>query len=126
MHIPTLIVDDQDDIRFLLRLLIDRANEGLKVVAEAASGEEALEQLDLHDPLVVILDMMMPEMNGLETAAHIRAKRPAQLLILCSAYLDEALIARAREAGVNDCLAKDDMRALPDLIRELVGASGGA
>jgi CheY-like chemotaxis protein len=120
MDIPTLIVDDQEDIRFLLRLLIERANEGLGVIAEAASGSEALEQVERHDPLVVILDMMMPEMNGLEAAAHIRAKRPAQLMILCTAYLDESLVERAKAAGLNDCLSKDDMRDLPELIRKVV------
>ena len=43
MHVPTMVVDDQPDVRFLLKVLIDRANDGLVVVAEAATGAEAIE-----------------------------------------------------------------------------------
>ena len=49
-EITTLIVDDQQDIRMLLRVLIDAANDGLKVVAEAASGREAIAEVDRGRP----------------------------------------------------------------------------
>ena len=121
MRVPTLIVDDQADVRLLLRLLIDRANEGLVVVAEAASGPEALARVDESDPLVIILDEMMPDMNGLEAAAHIRARRPSQILILCSAYLDDDIIERARALGVAGCVSKQEFRELPDVIWRALG-----
>jgi CheY-like chemotaxis protein len=116
-----MIVDDQDDIRLLLRLLIQRANEGLVVVAEAASGWEAIDRIGDSDPLVVILDQMMPELNGIDTATELRARRPAQIIILCSAYLDADLMARARAAGVHDFLPKEQLQRLPDVIRQAVG-----
>lgn len=118
--IPTLIVDDQDDIRLLLRMVIDRANHGLRVVGEAASAGEALAAIDSLDPLVVIMDEMMPGMTGLDAMSELRDRRPHQIVILCSAYLDDDVIARARAGGANGWLPKDQMRVLPELIMNVV------
>ena len=120
VKVPTLVVDDQPDVRLLLKVLIDKANEGLFVVAEAASGGEAVRKADELDPLVVVLDEMMPGMSGLETVDELRARRPSQVIILCTAFLDEELIAQAHAAGVVHCIAKDDVSQLPDLIRKAV------
>src|SRR5207249_4476452 len=76
VEIPTMIVDDQEDVRLLLRVLINMANEGLFVRGEAGGGVEALDRLEEDDPIVIVLDQMMPDMNGLETAAQIRTRRP--------------------------------------------------
>jgi len=119
-EITTLIVDDQQDIRMLLRVLIDAANDGLKVVAEAASGREAIAEVDRVEPVVVVFDEMMPEMSGVEAATQVRRSRPAQIMILCTAYLDDGVIDRARAAGMNGWLAKQDVALLPDLIRSVV------
>lgn len=121
-EISTLIVDDQADIRLLLRVLIDAANDGLFVVGEASSGAEALESIDAQQPLVVVLDEMMPNMSGTETAGRVRASRPSQILILCTAYLDDAVIARARAAGMDGWLDKQQISELPDLIRSIVAS----
>lgn len=123
MEIPTMIVDDQEDVRLLLRLIIQRANDGLKVSGEAAGGTEALARLDDNDPVVIVLDQMMPDMNGLETAVQIRSRRPHQIIILCSAYLDDDVIAQAKAVGVQFCLGKEEVRLLPDLIRAAVAAA---
>jgi CheY-like chemotaxis protein len=120
MHVPTLVVDDQPDIRLLLRLLIDKANQGLIVVGEAASGAEAIAVSAETEPLVIIMDEMMPGMSGLEAVDQLRQAGKKQVIILCSAYLDDELVERAREAGVLHCLAKENMRELPDLIRRAV------
>ena len=121
-EITTLIVDDQQDIRLLLRILIDAANDGLKVVGEAASGPEAIAEVQRIEPVVIVFDEMMPEMTGVEAAAQVRRMRPAQLMVLCTAYLDGGVIERARAAGVDAWLAKQDVAELPDLIRRLVAA----
>jgi CheY-like chemotaxis protein len=120
--ITTLIVDDQRDIRLLLRILIDAADDGLTVVGEAASGAEAIAEVERIEPVVVVFDEMMPEMSGVEAAAHVRRLRPAQIMVLCTAYLDEGVIERARAAGMDAWLAKQDVADLPDLIRSLVAA----
>ena len=120
MGISTLIVDDDEDIRLLIQLIIDAANDGLFVQAAAATGAEALEKLDECDPDVVVLDEMMPGMSGLEAAARIRETRPGLPMILCSAYLDEDVRARAAQLGI-ECLAKEEMPQMPAAIRRLAG-----
>ena len=109
----TLIVDDDEDMRFLLRVLIEAANEGLTIAAEASNGDEAIAQWREHQPDVVVLDHRMPDRMGLDVAAEILAEHPGQSIILFSAYLDEETIARADELGVRACLSKDDYDELP-------------
>ena len=121
-EITTLIVDDQRDIRLLLRILIDAANDGLSVIGEAASGPEAIAAVERIEPVVVVFDEMMPDMTGVEAAAQVRRLRPAQIMVLCTAYLDERVIERARAAGMDARPAKQDVADLPDLIRSLVAA----
>lgn len=123
MDIRTMIVDDQADVRLLLRTIIELANEGLTVEGEAATGPEALDRLEGDDPVVVILDQMMPDMNGLETAVHIRERRPRQIIVLCSAYLDDDMVEQARMVGVQWCVGKEEVRRLPDVIRNAVLAA---
>jgi CheY-like chemotaxis protein len=119
MHVRTMVVDDQEDIRELIRMLIDLANQGLEVSCEARSGREALAKIDGCNPTVVVLDEMMPGMNGIEVAIQIKERRPGQPVILCSAYLDDEVRSRGTLAGISAFLHKDDIRDLPDLVREL-------
>jgi two-component system response regulator YesN len=118
--IGTLIVDDQDDVRLLLRLIIESANNGLIVAGEATGGRDALELLDALDPMVVVLDQMMPGMDGIECAVLIRARRPHQVILICTAHLDAELQERALAAGVRGVVPKSRMADLPELIREAI------
>jgi CheY-like chemotaxis protein len=121
-----LIVDDELDMRMLVRLVIEMANNGLTIVGEAGDGAEALQVWrDLDGPPVpdvVILDNRMPELSGLEVAQQILAERPDQLIVLYSAFLDESVRARAAELGVSRCVSKHELERLPSLIRELTAA----
>jgi CheY-like chemotaxis protein len=121
-----LIVDDELDMRMLVRLVIEMANGGLSIVGEAADGAEALRVWrDLDGPPVpdvVILDNRMPELTGLEVARQILAERPAQLIVLYSAFLDDDVRARAAEIGITRCVSKHELEQLPSLIRELTAA----
>jgi len=92
------------------------------VVGEATNGAEAVEHAQTDDPRVIVLDNLMPGMSGVEAARIILSKRPRQEIILCTAYLDDDLIDRARAAGVEHFLAKDRTSRLPALIKEVVGA----
>jgi DNA-binding NarL/FixJ family response regulator len=123
MRMPTMVVDDQPDVRFLIRLLIDKANDGLVVVAEAGSGAEALDRAAESEPLVVVMDEMMPGMNGIEAAGELKRTNPSQVIILCTAYLDDDLIARAHEAGILHCISKEQVGDLPQFIRRAVASS---
>lgn len=121
-----LIVDDELDMRMLVRLVIEMANNGLSIVGEAADGSEALRVWrDLDGPPVpdvVILDNRMPEMSGLEVAEHILRERPGQLILLYSAYLDDDVRARAHEIGISMCVSKHELDQLPNLISGLTTA----
>jgi YesN/AraC family two-component response regulator len=122
MSIGILIVDDEDDIRTLMRLVIEAANNGLEVCGEAANGPDAVRHADSDDPTVIVLDERMPGMNGIEAAAQILEHRPGQRIILCSAYLDTELKRRAKLAGIKVCLPKGDIGRIPDTIRRLAVA----
>jgi DNA-binding NarL/FixJ family response regulator len=121
MPIGALIVDDQEDVRLLVRMIIEAANMGLFVSGEAASGREAVDRLEETDPAVVVVDEMMPGLSGIETAVLILRRRPGLRIILCTAYLDEELIERATAAGIQVCLPKEQAAELPGTIRALVG-----
>jgi two-component system invasion response regulator UvrY len=117
VQIPVLIVDDMDDMRALVRLVVRTANDGLVVAGEAANGSEAIDLVDTLDPAVIVLDELMPGLGGLETARRILARRPQQRIILFSAYLDDRVREAARELGITTCLSKVDYESLPDVIR---------
>jgi CheY-like chemotaxis protein len=117
--VGTLIVDDEDDVRLLVKLLIQRHNKGLFVAGEVSSGAQALETLVELVPEVVVLDQRMPNMDGLETATRILAERPTQQIVLFSAYLDAEIEAAAADVGITACLRKDDVQRLPALLLEL-------
>jgi CheY-like chemotaxis protein len=119
--VPTsvLIVDDQEDIRILIRALIRGADDEFAVTGEAANGEEALAALDNADPEVIVLDQMMPGMTGLETARRILERRPGQRILLFSAYLSDEIREEAAAVGVTDCLAKDQVARIADALRAI-------
>jgi DNA-binding NarL/FixJ family response regulator len=117
--IRVLLVDDEEDIRLVMRVGLNLANEDLVVVGEASDGETALRMADELDPTVVVLDQRMPGLSGLETAAELLQRRPRQRVMLCSAYLDEALREHARQAGVANCIQKNEIPKLPELLRAI-------
>jgi YesN/AraC family two-component response regulator len=120
----TLIVDDEGDVRLLLQLIIDRENDGLRVVGTASSGDEALELRRGLDVDVVILDHRMPGLSGLETATAMLAEVPDLPIVLYSAFTDERMAAEAREIGVRECVEKGDAPRLVSVLRQLTGLTG--
>ncbi len=111
-----LIVDDDEDMRFLLRAVIERANEGLQVAGEAGGADEAMAQWRSLGPDVIVLDHRMPGMTGLQVAEAILAEHPAQSIILFSAYLDDELLERASAVGIRACISKDRYDDIPDAL----------
>src|SRR3954471_23463997 len=113
--IKVMLVDDVDHVRRMLRNMLDI--DGFVVVAEAASGADAITEVDAADPDVVVIDYSMPEMDGIETARRIRAARPEQVMIMYTAYLQPEVEERAREVGVALVLGK--VEGLESLEREI-------
>ena len=114
-----LIVDDDSDMRFLVRMTIEVANHGLAVAGEAASGADAIASVEQDRPEVIVLDYRMPGMSGIETARKILHDHPDQPIILFSAYLDEQTIAEAHALGVRACIDKTDVDRLPETLWQL-------
>jgi len=112
----TLIVDDEEDMRILLRSTIEAANNGLVVTGEAANGHEALEQWRETQPDVIVLDHRMPGLSGLETAGRILAEDPDQTIVLFSAHLSPETRQEAAKLGVRHCLLKDAIFELPEVL----------
>lgn len=103
-----LIVDDEPLARSRLQDLIDDIG-GHQVVGEAGNGREAIEQVEQHKPDVVVLDIHMPEMTGLEAAMHLCQLEQPPSIIFTTAYSEHAL--EAFEANAIDYLLKPIRRA---------------
>ena len=113
--IKVMLVDDVDHVRRMLRNMLDL--DGFVVVAEAASGQLALDTIAEAGPDVVVIDYSMPDMDGVETASRIRAARPDQVMIMYTAYLDAEVEERSRQVGVALVLGK--VEGLESLEREI-------
>ena len=101
-----MIADDHGIVRAGLRLLLERIPD-TEVVGEAADGREAIRLAEELHPDVVILDIGMPLLNGLEAAAHIVRKNERIGVIILSMYADESYLLRALDAGAKGYLLKD-------------------
>ena len=107
--IRILIADDHPVVREGLVAMINR-REDMTVVAEASDGREALAEFMLHRPDVSLLDLRMPEMDGADAIAAIRAQAPAARLIVLTTYDDDEDIHRGLQAGAKAYLLKDAPR----------------
>jgi DNA-binding NarL/FixJ family response regulator len=107
MSIRVLVADDQSMIRAGFRMLL-KNEEGLDVVAEAEDGLEAVEKASRYSPSVVLMDIRMPKLDGLEATRRIlAADSSARVLILTTFDLDE-YIYEALRAGASGFVLKDD------------------
>jgi DNA-binding NarL/FixJ family response regulator len=107
MTIGVLVVDDQSMVRAGFRMLLG-GEEDIEVVAEASNGREAVDKAARFKPTVVLMDIRMPELDGLQATREILAANPdARILILTTFDLDE-YIYEALKAGASGFVLKDD------------------
>ena len=98
-----LIAEDETIIRLDVRTLLEKA--GHEVVAEARDGEEAVSLAAEHDPDLIVMDVRMPHLDGIEAARQISDRKPVPIVML-TAYAEEDLVTRASEAGAFAYLVK--------------------
>jgi two-component system response regulator NreC len=108
-----LLADDHTVMRAGLRLLLER-HETFEVVGEAADGREAVEIAIQQKPDVVVMDVAMPHLNGVEAARQILIRNPDTAIVMLSMHSDESYVLRSLKAGARAYLLKDSAES--DLI----------
>ena len=140
-EITCLVVDDHEVVREGLRLSLSRAPH-IRVIGEAGDGEAAVALAERRRPDVVIMDVRMPDMDGLEATEQVLAKAPNTGVLIFTAYGERSLLQRGLESGARGYILKEAphetlLRAIekvavgetfvdPGLMAEFVSAQGQA
>src|SRR5215510_169645 len=121
MWATVLIVDDNAQLRALMREIVAEASD-LHVVGEAADGAEAMRLVQTLRPAIVLLDLVMPEVNGLEVLQWIKAERPETKVIIVTVHDEDAYRQAAEASGADAFLLKKTLgTVLLPTIRRLRG-----
>ncbi len=122
MAIRVMVVDDQELIREGLSIILD-AQPDLEVVGQAANGREAIALVDRSRPDVILMDIKMPVMNGIEATRQIKTAYPKIQILILTTYSEDELIFEGVRAGASGYLLKDITRG--DLAEAVRGAVRG-
>lgn len=124
MSINVMVVDDQTLVREGIKSLLSLAPE-INIVAEAADGKSALNIIATHKPDVVLMDIRMPIMNGIETVEALNLKAPAEIppVIMLTTFDEHQLVIQAIQAGAKGYLLKDV--SLETLVEVIVKVHSG-
>jgi len=114
-----VIADDHPVIRRTVRAILD-AHPRLEVIAEAVDGRKAVEEAEKLRPDVVVLNVSMPELNGLDAAREIKLKVPESAIVILSSHADSRLIEDAKRIGARAYVAKT--KAGKDLVKAVLAA----
>ena len=121
MEVTVLIVDDNAQLRVLIREIVAEASN-LQVVGEAADGAEALRLVQALRPAIVLLDLIMPQVNGLEVLQWIKTEHPETKVIIVTVHDEDAYRQAAETGGADAFLLKKTLgTALLPTIRRLYG-----
>ena len=124
-----VVVDDEPDYREIVRFLLLSLLDVVTVVGEAADGEEALAVVLRERPDIVITDLVMPRLDGIELTRRIRQELPPTTIILMSSFTEDAYRLMASDSGADAFVQKGVIYdALLPAIRDLIGRrlSGGS
>ena len=127
--LTVVVVDDEPDYREIVRFLLLSLLDVVTVVGEAADGEEALAVVLRERPDIVITDLMMPRLDGVELTRRIRQELPLTMVVLMSSYPEDAYRLMASDSGADAVVSKRVIHdalvpAILDLIRRISGGSG--
>lgn len=110
-----LIADDDADIRALIAHVLRTAEIG--VVAEASNADDTIARWREYRPDVIVLDHRMPPASGLDVAERVLSEDPTQVIFLFTAFIDGEIRTRAEDVGIAECISKDQIFAIPELVR---------
>ena len=122
-----MVVDDSEDLRELISMVLERHPEGWRVVATAAEGQAAVDQARTSQPDLVLLDIAMPVMDGMQALPLIREVAPEATVVMLSGYPFSTAGQGALDAGAHGYLEKSDLvhGLIPRLERIIEGSSDG-
>jgi DNA-binding NarL/FixJ family response regulator len=103
--VRVLIVDDQDPFRLAARMVVE-ATEGFEVVGESETGEASIELAQQLNPDLILMDVNLPGINGLEATRRILQKSKSVIVLLLSTYEEEEYAPRAAEVGAASYISK--------------------
>jgi DNA-binding NarL/FixJ family response regulator len=125
-RITLLLVDDEASVRRGLRMRLELEPD-VEVIGEAADGENAVRLAESLAPSVVVMDVEMPVMNGIEAMSEIAVRAPGVAVVMLSMHDDAATLRKAHEAGASAFVAKHRMdNKLIDAIRDAAREQRGA
>ena len=122
MKTRILVADDHGVVRKGLRFLLER-HDDMEVVGEASSGREAIRMAEELDPQIIIMDIAMPQFNGIDAAEQVLRKNSDARVIMLSMYTDEEFLTRSLAAGVKGYLLKDSAEV--DLVPAVRAVAAG-
>ncbi len=122
-EIRVLIAEDHETVREGLRMIVD-AQDDMQVCGEAGDGREAIALAQELTPDVLLMDISMPELNGLKAAAKLKRIAPAIKILTLTRHTDEAYLQELLQAGVSGYVLKQS--AASELLRAIRAVAGGA
>ncbi len=117
--IRILLVDDNPAVRRYLRAVLEQ-QESWRVCGEARTGAEALHEVLLDPPDLVVLDYQMPDLNGVDVAKQISELFPSIPILMVTLHLSKQLADAARQAGVRGACAKQDIGSVVEAVDVLL------
>lgn len=117
--IRILIAEDHLVVRAGIRALLEKMGD-VNILGEASNGVEAVEMTEQFNPDVLVMDIMMPRMNGIQAAEQLRLRKSRTHILLLSMYSDEGLVYQALQSGVNGYVLKSSASdELVQAVREI-------
>lgn len=114
-----LLVDDEPDLRQVIGFRLDKMDY---ILLSAPDGDEALRIMEESHPDIILLDVMLPKVDGFEICKKIKERNPSQKVIMYTAKIEAVDVEKAREAGADDFTVKTtDLKHIVQSIEKLLG-----
>jgi len=115
-----LLVDDAAFMRMMLKDILTKA--GYTIIGEAENGVQAIERFKELNPDLTILDITMPEMDGISAAKGIKAANPDAVIIMCSAMGQQSMVVESIQAGARDFIVKPfQVERVIEAVQKVIG-----